>query len=146
MDGEIEPASLADLLAADEGGPLVLDIRAPHAFRRGHIPGSLNVPMAELTGRIEAVDGADHVVTVCPHGEASVQAARLVSAYGGFDGTVESLAGGLEAWEGPLADGAADASGDDTAHVSGDGNADTSADRSAESGDSDATDEPTAPF
>ncbi|MEF8777077.1 MAG: rhodanese-like domain-containing protein [Haloarculaceae archaeon] len=138
MDGEIEPVSLADLLATDEADPLVLDIRAQHAFRRGHIPGSLNLPMADLTGRIEAVDDADHVVTVCPHGEASIQAARLVSAYGGFDGTVESLAGGLEAWEGPLADGATDGSTD--------GVADTSADPSADIGDTDATDEPTAPF
>jgi len=41
-------------------------------------------------------------VTVCPHGEASVQAARLVGSYRGVDGPVESLAGGLEAWDGPL--------------------------------------------
>jgi rhodanese-related sulfurtransferase len=103
MDGEITPESLADRLEADgEEAPLVLDIRSPRAFRQGHIPGSENLPLQDLTGAVESVAGADHVVTVCPHGEASVQAARLITAYEEFDGTVESLAGGLAAWEGPI--------------------------------------------
>lgn len=104
MDGEIEPATLATRLADDAASaPLVVDVRPPAAFRRGHIPDSLNIPLSALTDRIEAVDGAEHVVTVCPHGEASVQAARLIAAYEGFSGRAESLRGGLEAWDGPLA-------------------------------------------
>lgn len=106
MDGEIQPKSLAEALEADaDDRPLVVDIRSPRAFHQGHIPGSENLPLRDLTGGVEAVDGAGHVVTVCPHGEASVQAARLVAAYEGFDGTVESLAGGLSAWDGPLTEG-----------------------------------------
>ena len=101
MDDEISAAELHDRL--DSGGDVrVVDIRSPEAFRRGHLPGSENIPFPELTGRVEEFAGADHVVTVCPHGEASVQAARLVGAYEGVDGPVESLAGGLEAWEGPI--------------------------------------------
>jgi len=102
MDGEITPEALADLLEAPGADPTVVDIRDRRAFARGHLPGSENLPLGELTGEIDTVAGADHVVTVCPHGEASVQAARLVAAYEGFEGVVESLAGGLEAWEGPL--------------------------------------------
>lgn len=107
MDGEITPEELADLLE-DGAAPRVVDIRNPDAFARGHIPGSENVPAPELTDRVEELDGADRVVTVCPHGKASVQAARLVGSYEGVDGPVESLDGGLEAWDGPLeTDGAA---------------------------------------
>ncbi len=114
MDGEIEPARLAALLEDGEA-PLLVDIRPPRPFRAAHIPGSVNLPLRDLTGDVEVVDGADRVVTVCPHGEASVQAARLVAAYEGFDGTVESLAGGLDAWDGPLAQ--ADPPADETAET-----------------------------
>lgn len=96
MDDEISAAELHDLL--ESGSVRVVDIRSPAAFARGHIPGSVNVPFAELTSRIEEFDGDDHVVTVCPHGKASVQAARLISSYGGFSGRIVSLAPGIEGW------------------------------------------------
>jgi rhodanese-related sulfurtransferase len=96
MDDEISAEELHDLVKTD--GVRVVDIRSPAAFRRGHIPGSENIPFQELTGRIEELAGADHVVTVCPHGEASVQAARLVASYEGFDGRIESMADGIEGW------------------------------------------------
>ncbi|PSP51147.1 hypothetical protein BRC74_07390 [Halobacteriales archaeon QH_7_68_42] len=79
MDGEISPDELRTLL--DDGNDAdirVVDIRNPGAFARGYIPGSENIPAPELTDRVEELDGVDRVVTVCPHGEASVQAARLV--------------------------------------------------------------------
>lgn len=101
MDGEIEPDDLATLLE-DEGHPRIVDIRQRGPFRRGHIPGSENVPLARLVEDVETFEGSDHVVTVCPHGQASVKAARLISAYDGFEGRVESLRGGLEAWDGPV--------------------------------------------
>ena len=103
MDGEIGPDELATL-RAEGAEPLVVDIRNPHAFRQAHIPDSENVPFQELPQAVDRVADADHVVTVCPHGKASIKAARLVAAYEDFDGTVESLAGGLEAWDGPLAE------------------------------------------
>ena len=100
MDGEIGVGELESLLEDD--GVRIVDIRSPAAFRRGHIPGSENVPFATLVGSVERFAGANRVVTVCPHGESSVQAARLISSYEGFDGQVESLAPGLDGWEGPL--------------------------------------------
>ena len=101
MDGEIDGDELQELLADGED-VRVVDIRQPNSFRRGHIPGSVNVPFGELPQRIDDVADAERVVTVCPHGKASVKAARLVGSYGEFDGRVDSLEGGLEAWEGPI--------------------------------------------
>jgi rhodanese-related sulfurtransferase len=114
MDGEIGPEAVADALA--DGGedetetetgpaspPLIVDVRSPAAFARGHIPGSENLPLASLPDRVSELAGAEHVVTVCPHGEASVQAARLIASFEGTaDARVESMAGGLDAWDGRL--------------------------------------------
>lgn len=101
MDGEIPPEELAALLDG-AAAPLIVDVRPPNAFARQHIPGSENVPFDDLPTRAEEIAGADHVVTVCPHGEASVRAARLIASFGGMTGRVESMAGGLTAWDGPL--------------------------------------------
>jgi rhodanese-related sulfurtransferase len=108
MDGEIEPDRLETKLDGNGDGngdgddPLVVDIRNPPAFEQGHIPDSVNVPLSRLTQDIAEVADADHIVTVCPHGKASVKAARLIAAYDGFDGRVDSLEGGLTAWDGPM--------------------------------------------
>ena len=97
MDDEISAEALRALLDGD-ADVRVVDIRSPGAFRRGHIPGSENVPFEELTDRIESVAGADRVVTVCPKGEASVQAARLIDSFEGFAGRVDSLEPGIDGW------------------------------------------------
>ena len=111
MDGEIDDEELHALLVDDED-VRVVGVRSPSAFRQGHIPGSDNVPFGELTDRIESVADADRVVTVCPKGEASVQAARLIGSFEGFSGRVESLSTGVSGWSYDLETGDG---GDDTA-------------------------------
>ena len=102
MSDEITPAELGALLDADKRVRIV-DIRSAAAFERGHIPGSENVPFAELPRRAEEFTDAERIVTVCPHGEASQQAARLLgSAAAVGDARVESLVGGMAAWDGDL--------------------------------------------
>lgn len=114
MDGEIDPETLQETLD-DDTDRRIVDIRNPASFRRGHIPDSENVPFEELPDRVASLAGADHVVTVCPHGKASVQAARLIGSFEGTtDATVESLAGGLEAWDGPIQTAGGDESDDGT--------------------------------
>lgn len=101
MVGEIHAETLRERL--DDGDPpVVIDIRSRSDFDEGHLPGSRNVPLPEIPRRIDDFADADHVVTVCPHGKASVKAGRIVEAYQDFEGTVDSLAGGLEGWDGPI--------------------------------------------
>ena len=137
MDGEISTEDVKELLEdededdADENVRIV-DIRDEQSFEHSRIPGSENVPFHQLTDRIEEFEDADRIVTVCPHGKASVQAAQLIGSYEGTaDATVESMAGGLEEYglKYGLAGGDAD---------------DTDADAADETGDS-AT-EPESPF
>lgn len=112
MDDEIPPERVRELLDGEEAVEIV-DIRSPTAFRRGHVPGSRNVPFPQLTGSVDEFADADRIVTVCPHGKSSVRAARLVAAHEAVDADIYSMAGGLEAWEGELdrknTDGAPDA-------------------------------------
>lgn len=101
MDGEIDPDELADLLgSATRGDVRIVDIRDRRAFDRGHVPDSECIPFPELTTRVPELDDASRIVTVCPHGIASRQAAQLIGSYAGTEAArVESLRGGLEAWE-----------------------------------------------
>lgn len=101
MDGEISPEAVNDLLEDGDETLRVVDIRDASSFDRGHVPDSENVPFHELPQRVAEVagDDVDRIVTLCPHGKASVQAARLIGSYEDCaDTTVESMAGGLEAW------------------------------------------------
>jgi rhodanese-related sulfurtransferase len=107
MDGEIGNEELRDLIDVEDAR--VIDIRSPAAFQRGHIPGSENVPFPSLVDSVEQFDDAERVVTVCPKGESSVQAARLIASYEGFDGRVESFEPGLTGWDGSFEDGGAGA-------------------------------------
>ncbi len=98
MDGEISTAEVKELLD-DDTDVRIVDIRDERSFKQSHIPGSENVPFHALSSRIEELEGADHIVTVCPHGEASIQAARLIGSYEGTaDARVESMDGGLETY------------------------------------------------
>ncbi|MDB2243464.1 rhodanese-like domain-containing protein [Halorubrum ezzemoulense] len=110
MDGEIDPEELSALL--DERGDSspdeslrIVDIRDRRAFDRGHLPDSECIPFPELTNRIAELEGGDRIVTVCPHGVASQQAAQLIGSYEGTqDARVDSLRGGIEAWEREIGD------------------------------------------
>jgi rhodanese-related sulfurtransferase len=110
MDGEITESELKRTLEDED--PLVVDIRNPRQFARERVAGSVNIPLSQLPTEVERVAEADHVVTVCPHGKASVRAARLVGSFEEFDGRVESLADGLEGWDGPTESDAAESVSD----------------------------------
>jgi rhodanese-related sulfurtransferase len=99
MDAEISAAEVHDLLEGDDP-PVVVDIRNPPAYAQGHVPGSVNIPFSQLPARVAELEGAERIVTVCPHGQASVQAARLIGSYEGTgEARVESMAEGIEGWE-----------------------------------------------
>jgi rhodanese-related sulfurtransferase len=104
MDGEIGHEELQSILENGADARIV-DIRPPGAFERGHLPGSENVPLQQLVDDIEQFEGDERVVTVCPHGKSSVQAARLIASYEEFAGRAESFGPGLAAWEGPIESG-----------------------------------------
>lgn len=97
----VEEISAQDLeQRLDEDDVTVVDVRESVEFLTGHIPGAINVPMGDIPHALAEYDWTTDVVVVCPVGQLSLQAARLLSAYEGVpdDATVASLAGGYADW------------------------------------------------
>lgn len=104
MSDEVDPQTVKEKLDAGEEVQIV-DIRSPEEFARGHIPGARNIPFAHLPSEIDQHEWGRDVVVVCPVGESSIQAARLIESYEGVpdDARVASMRGGYADWTDELA-------------------------------------------
>lgn len=100
QDKEITPAELAEMLASGKP-PILLDVREPFEWEICHLPGARLVPLRELPGRLNELDGHREIVTYCHHGQRSMRALEILRA-AGFS-RVRSLKGGIDAWARELA-------------------------------------------
>ena len=94
---EIEVADLASMLEDTDHGVSLIDIRNPAEAQRESIPGARNVPMHQLSKRLDEVHKAQLVVLYCQLGLRSAQACAYLSA-SGLD-NVHNLRGGIQAWK-----------------------------------------------
>lgn len=90
----ITPTELDGLLAED--AVVLVDIRNPGEVEQGRIPGSVNIPLAQLRNRLDMLPTDKAIVVHCAGGWRSSVAASLLRAQG-FD-NVWDLAGGYNAW------------------------------------------------
>ncbi len=93
----LRPAALTALINRDNA--LVVDLRAPGEFEKGHIPGSKNVLMSQFDPENKKLAGAKAlpVVMVCKDGQASSGAAKRLKK-AGFE-QVYVLDGGIAGWQ-----------------------------------------------
>lgn len=96
----ISPQALQERLAGPDA-PFVLDVREPHEYAGGHIAGSTLIPLKTLEGRLDALPREQAIAVVCHSGRRSAKAAKIL-AEAGF--RVLDMQGGMQAWEGPLAE------------------------------------------
>ena len=82
--------------AAARGSGLLVDVREPDEFERGHVPGAVLIPMGQLADRVGEIDKASPVFVICGSGNRSSAMTDLLRG-GGFDAF--SVAGGTGAWE-----------------------------------------------
>lgn len=77
---------------------LVVDVRAEDEYRKGHIPGSINIPYAKLGERINELgeEKARPLIMVCNMGNHASAAGRQLKAQG-FE-NLWRLRGGITAW------------------------------------------------
>jgi len=99
----LEPVSRDDLVSRlHEGSVTVLDVRPEDEFAVGHLPGALNIPLAELERRLSELPADREVIAYCrgPYCVLSFEAVAALRARGYLarrleDGYPEWKAAGL---------------------------------------------------
>ena len=87
-------AQVSSQLGAD--GVIVLDVRGEGEWKGGHLPGSLNVPVGNLEGRMNEIPRGRPVIVHCQTGARAAIAASLLRARGFPD--VRFFRGGFAEW------------------------------------------------
>ncbi|MBI2376407.1 MAG: FAD-dependent oxidoreductase [Deltaproteobacteria bacterium] len=87
---------LADWRGVHDPTHLLLDVREPDEFVRGHLDGALNVPLSQLRQRVEELPRDRPVWVYCAAGQRAYFAQRLLLQRG-FD--AKNLSGGYTTWK-----------------------------------------------
>ncbi len=92
----VTPQELWDELRGDNP-PLVIDVREPREFKRGHIPQAESIPLFKLLSASSQIPRDRPVVFVCRSGRRSTRATYLLTNQGYTN--IRVLRGGILAWE-----------------------------------------------
>ncbi len=96
-----------DLKAGLEKESVVLvDIREPHEFAAGHVPGAVNLPLSSLTPAALPKPADKTVVIMCRSGNRSAKLAQMLPAVGRSD--IVDYSGSMIDWTrrgGPIVQG-----------------------------------------
>ena len=84
--------------AIDGAAPnaVLLDIREPEEFARGHVRGALNLPQADIATRLDEIPKDRPILTICQSGMRSFRTAQFLRQQGWQD--VATVVGGTAAW------------------------------------------------
>jgi hydroxyacylglutathione hydrolase len=93
---DVEPVELHQMLQGREG-PVVVDVREPWEYQKGHVPGALLIPLGQLSSRLGELDPEKPVAVICQSGSRSQSAAALLGQRG-FK-TIYNVSGGTSAWK-----------------------------------------------
>jgi rhodanese-related sulfurtransferase len=93
----LSPQDMVQLMNREKA--VVIDVCSPEEFAQGHVIGAKNLPLGDLEARLAQVvkNKATPVVMVCQVGARSARAAATAQKLGYEN--VQSLAGGLKAWQ-----------------------------------------------
>ena len=79
-----------------DGGAQLVDVRAPHEWGAGRIPGARHLPLEQLPELVDELDRSRPVVAYCRGGTRSTMATDAL-ADAGFDAA--KLSGGIVGWD-----------------------------------------------
>ncbi|ASS75119.1 sulfurtransferase [Tumebacillus algifaecis] len=106
IDGirQMDAAELQELIAKLEQGKVkLIDVREPHEYTAGHIPGVPLIPMNYIPGKMTELNKEDEYVFICRSGNRSQQVARYLK-MNGYDKVI-NFYGGMLSWAGPTKQG-----------------------------------------
>ena len=91
----VQEIDVEELAARVADGARVIDVREPHEYTAGHVPGALSVPLATVGDQLDAFRGDGPTYVICQAGGRSRRACELVELVG-----IEAVnvAGGTGAW------------------------------------------------
>ena len=94
---EIEVSQLGTV--CEQGGAAQLvDVRSAGEFAAGHVPGAVNIPLAEIERRLGDLNAKQTLVLICKGGTRAGIAAEFLK---DKRGNLAVLKGGTEAWGRP---------------------------------------------
>jgi DMSO/TMAO reductase YedYZ molybdopterin-dependent catalytic subunit/glyoxylase-like metal-dependent hydrolase (beta-lactamase superfamily II)/rhodanese-related sulfurtransferase len=99
----VTAVTLAEQLTGSDP-PLILDVRAEHEWQQERLAGSVNIPLGQLTGRLDELPGGRPLVVHCETGYRSSIAASLLRREGREQ--IIDLVGGIDAWRASRPNGA----------------------------------------
>jgi rhodanese-related sulfurtransferase len=94
----------AGLLALQQKGAQIVDVRSPGEYQLGHIPGAINAPVEELQTTASSWKKDASYVVYCAVGARSAQAQEIMKSMGFTN--VADFSGGISTWTGELEGGA----------------------------------------
>jgi rhodanese-related sulfurtransferase len=80
----------------DKGGVQLIDVREPHEYSAGHLPGAKLIPLNTLPSRAGELDDSQPILFVCGVGQRSALAAEYAAAMG--KSNLYNIDGGTEGW------------------------------------------------
>ena len=94
MIGEVDVNSFS---AAHADGALVLDVREPHEYEAGHVPGARLVPLSLVPDVARDMPTGQPIYVICQSGNRSWVAAQHLDRHGR---DARSVRGGTSGWIG----------------------------------------------
>jgi rhodanese-related sulfurtransferase len=74
---------MENIIKALQQGASIIDVRTPEEYRGGHVSGSKNIPLGEISERIEEIKNSQQpIIFCCASGGRSGQATRFFQQQG----------------------------------------------------------------
>ena len=74
-----DPVNYNELMA---NGAKIIDVRTPSEYKRGHIKGSINIPLQELNKKHKKLNKNNTIITCCASGARSASAKGILESNG----------------------------------------------------------------
>jgi rhodanese-related sulfurtransferase len=91
---QISMNELRDII--DRNNLQIVDVRQPADYWRGHLPGSINIPIADLQANFSKLDAKRRLILISAEGAGSSTAGSLLLGKGFHE--LASVADGISAW------------------------------------------------
>jgi sulfur-carrier protein adenylyltransferase/sulfurtransferase len=92
---EVSPKETSEALHA--GGSVLIDVRERSEYDEARIPGSILIPLAELSSRMSEIPEDKDVYVHCRMGGRSARAVEYLRAFGRPNSY--NVSGGIDAWQ-----------------------------------------------